>query len=76
MACERPTILVSNLEAFLMDERGMFIGRGLLVTKIKSLPLTESQKPQDVRQGHWAQRPDLVYGQHSELYANRLEFGK
>ncbi len=59
-----------------MDERGKLIGRGLLVIMIKSLPPTESQKAQDVRQGHWAQRPDLVYGQHSELYANRLEFGK
>lgn len=60
---------------FFLDEREKFIGRGLLVTKLKSLPPTESQKPQDLRHGHWTQRPDLVYGQHSELNANCLEFG-
>lgn len=64
MACERPSILVSNLEAVLMEERGELIGRDFLVIKIKPLPPTESQKPQDIRQGHWAQRTDLVYGQH------------
>ena len=57
-----------------MDERGELIGRDLLVIKIKSWPPTESQKPQDVCHRHWAQRPDLVYGQHSELYTNCLKF--